>query len=154
MTRVLALLLALSASPWLGAAERVVSLAPSLSEIMLELDAKTLLVGVLDGGERPASLEAIPSVGRMGQLEMESLLEPCSQRWCCSGQTASAVRSATSSFSLASRCSSLQPYLPSEQLAEQFARDRSTRGAKRAGTSTPAPVFNQGLEQLRQSLSP
>ena len=74
MTRVLALLLALSASPWLGATERVVSLAPSLSEIMLELNAKELLVGVLDGGERPASLAAIPSVGRMGQLEMESLL--------------------------------------------------------------------------------
>ncbi|WP_137820087.1 cobalamin-binding protein [Pseudomonas sp. 2FG] len=66
------LLLALA---WPAAAfERVVSLAPSLSEIMLELDAAGLLVGVLDGGERPAALAHLPSVGRYGQLELESLL--------------------------------------------------------------------------------
>jgi len=60
---------------WPAAAQlRVVSLAPSLSEIMLELDAADLLVGVLDGGERPAALAALPSVGRYGQLEMEGLL--------------------------------------------------------------------------------
>ena len=60
---------------WPGvAAERVVSLAPSLTEIMLELDADDLLVGVLDGGERPAAVAQLPSVGRYGQLEMESLL--------------------------------------------------------------------------------
>ena len=73
MRRLLFCLL-LMASPLLAAAERVVSLAPSLSEIMLELDAVDLLVGVLDGGERPALLAHIPSVGRIGQLEMESLL--------------------------------------------------------------------------------
>lgn len=56
------------------AAERVVSLAPSLSEIMLELDAADLLVGVLDGGQRPEALAQVPSVGRIGQLEMEKLL--------------------------------------------------------------------------------
>jgi len=56
------------------AAERVVSLAPSLSEIMLELDAADRLVGVLDGGERPAALQSVPSVGRYGQVEMETLL--------------------------------------------------------------------------------
>lgn len=53
---------------------RIVSLAPSLTEIMLELDAGDLLVGVLDGGERPAGLADLPSVGRYGQLEIESLL--------------------------------------------------------------------------------
>lgn len=58
-----------------GAVERVVTLAPSLSEIMLELDAGDLLVGLLDGGERPASLAQLPSVGRYGQLELESLLK-------------------------------------------------------------------------------
>ncbi|TBU81053.1 cobalamin-binding protein [Pseudomonas daroniae] len=58
----------------LSAAERVVSLAPSLSEIVLELDSADLLVGVLDGGERPAALAHLPSVGRYGQLEMETLL--------------------------------------------------------------------------------
>ncbi|WNF47500.1 cobalamin-binding protein [Pseudomonas sp. SG20056] len=67
----LLLLLALPAA----AVERVVTLAPSLTEIMLELDAGELLVGLLDGGERPAVVAQLPSVGRYGQLELESLLE-------------------------------------------------------------------------------
>lgn len=50
----LLLLLALPAA----AVERVVTLAPSLTEIMLELDAGELLVGLLDGGERPAVVAA------------------------------------------------------------------------------------------------
>ncbi|WEK30527.1 MAG: cobalamin-binding protein [Candidatus Pseudomonas phytovorans] len=53
---------------------RVVSLAPSMTEIMLELQADDLLVGVLDGGDRPAALRDLPSVGRQGQLNMERLL--------------------------------------------------------------------------------
>ncbi|AGZ37296.1 MULTISPECIES: cobalamin-binding protein [Pseudomonas] len=53
---------------------RVISLAPSMTDIMLELQADDLLVGVLDGGERPAGLRALPSVGRQGQLDMERLL--------------------------------------------------------------------------------
>ncbi|MGH8448361.1 cobalamin-binding protein [Pseudomonas sp.] len=56
------------------AVERVVSLAPSLSEIVVELGAADLLVGVLDGGERPAALAKVPSVGQYGQLDMERLL--------------------------------------------------------------------------------
>ena len=72
--RLLVCLLGLLAWPAL-AVERVVSLAPSLSEIVLELGAAELLVGVLDGGERPSALAHLPSVGRYGQLEMESLLE-------------------------------------------------------------------------------
>lgn len=66
------LLLATSAQA--SAAERVVSLAPSLSEMVLELGAADLLVGVLDGGERPAALTQVPSVGRYGQLNIERLL--------------------------------------------------------------------------------
>ncbi|MBC3269681.1 cobalamin-binding protein [Pseudomonas sp. SWRI81] len=66
------LLLALS-SPAL-AALRVVSLAPSLSEIVVELDSADLLVGVLDAGERSGAIANIPSVGRYGQLDMERLL--------------------------------------------------------------------------------
>jgi len=66
------LLLALSC-PAL-AALRVVSLAPSLSEIVVELDSADLLVGVLDAGERPAAIADVPSVGRYGQLDMERLL--------------------------------------------------------------------------------
>lgn len=56
------------------AVERVVSLAPSLSEIVVELGAADLLAGVLDGGERPAALAKVASVGRYGQLDMERLL--------------------------------------------------------------------------------
>jgi len=66
------LLLAVSGS--VTAVERVVSLAPSLSEIVVELGSADLLVGVLDAGERPAELKDIPSVGRYGQLDMEQLL--------------------------------------------------------------------------------
>ncbi|SEJ92187.1 cobalamin-binding protein [Pseudomonas sp. NFR16] len=69
----IACLLALMVSRAL-AVERVISLAPSLTEIMIELNSADLLVGVLDGGERPAQVQALPSVGRYGQLEMERLL--------------------------------------------------------------------------------
>lgn len=66
------LLLAFSAQAL--AVQRVVSLAPSLSEIVVELGAADLLVGVLDGGERPTVLAEVPSVGHYGQLNMERLL--------------------------------------------------------------------------------
>ncbi|TPG81020.1 cobalamin-binding protein [Pseudomonas mandelii] len=66
------LLLAISVPA--AAVERVVSLAPSLSEIVVELGSADLLVGVLDAGERPAALKDLPSVGRYGQLDMERLL--------------------------------------------------------------------------------
>ncbi|MBA4682732.1 cobalamin-binding protein [Pseudomonas sp. MDMC216] len=72
--RTLLLALCLLSLP-LTAAERVISLAPSLSEIMLDLDAADLLVGVLDGDERPAALAHLPTVGRYGQLEFERLLQ-------------------------------------------------------------------------------
>lgn len=65
-------LLAISGSA--AAVERVVSLAPSLSEIVVELGSADLLVGVLDAGERPPELNDLPSVGRYGQLDMERLL--------------------------------------------------------------------------------
>lgn len=58
----------------LAAAERVVSLAPSLSEILLELGAEAQVVGVLDGAARPLPLADVPSVGRYGQIDMETLL--------------------------------------------------------------------------------
>lgn len=66
------LLLVVSGSA--AAIERVVSLAPSLSEIVVELNSADLLVGVLDAGERPAELKHLPSIGRYGQLDMERLL--------------------------------------------------------------------------------
>ncbi len=54
--------------------QRVVSLAPSMSEILLELNAEDALVGMLDGAERSPALRALPSVGRQGQLDLETLL--------------------------------------------------------------------------------
>ena len=66
--------LLLAGSAQVLAAERVVSLAPSLTEIVAELGAADVLVGVLDGGDRPAALTQVPSVGRYGQLDMERLL--------------------------------------------------------------------------------
>ncbi|KQT62825.1 MULTISPECIES: cobalamin-binding protein [unclassified Pseudomonas] len=69
----LAVVLLVLSSPVL-AALRVVSLAPSLSEIVVELGSADLLVGVLDAGERPAAIADVPSVGRYGQLDMERLL--------------------------------------------------------------------------------
>ena len=68
----LAVLLAVSGNA--AAVERVVSLAPSLTEIVVELNSADLLVGVLDAGERPAALNHLASVGRYGQLDMERLL--------------------------------------------------------------------------------
>lgn len=56
------------------AAQRVVSLAPSMTDSVLELGAGARLVGVLDGDERPAQLAALPSLGRYGQLNLERLL--------------------------------------------------------------------------------
>lgn len=55
-------------------ARRVVALAPSLSEIMVELGAAERLVGVLDGGPRLPALAHLPSLGRHGQLNLEVLL--------------------------------------------------------------------------------
>lgn len=73
MRRVFACLLLMAALP-VEAVERVISLAPSLTEIVVELGAADRLVGVLDGGERPAAVAQLPSVGRYGQLEVERLL--------------------------------------------------------------------------------
>ena len=72
--RALLLLLALAVAWPVAAASRVVSLAPSLTEIVVELHATELLVGVLDAGERPAQLASLASVGRYGQLDLERLL--------------------------------------------------------------------------------
>lgn len=64
----------LSIGAFAEAGPRVISLGPSMTEIVLELEADDLLVGVLDSGERPQRLKDLPSVGRYGQLDMERLL--------------------------------------------------------------------------------
>ncbi len=73
MRRLLWLFTLLLALP-LAAAERVVSLAPSLTDMVLELGATDRLVGVLDGGPRPPELEGLASVGRYGQVNLEQVL--------------------------------------------------------------------------------
>jgi vitamin B12 transport system substrate-binding protein len=73
MRRFLCLLLLLAGLP-VAAAERVVSLAPSLTDTVLELGAADRLVGVLDGGPRPQLLEGLPSVGHHGQVNLEQIL--------------------------------------------------------------------------------
>lgn len=74
VVRSVAVFLLLAFSAWANAELRVVSLAPSMTEIVMELQATDLLVGVLDGVDRPTALEALPSVGRYGQLNMEQLV--------------------------------------------------------------------------------
>lgn len=74
VVRSVAVFLLLAFSAWANAELRVVSLAPSMTEIVMELQATDLLVGVLDGVDRPTVLEALPSVGRYGQLNMEQLV--------------------------------------------------------------------------------
>lgn len=74
MPRAWLALVLLAFSAMAPAVERVISLAPSLSEIVVELGSADLLVGVLDAGERPAELKDLPSVGRYGQLDIERLL--------------------------------------------------------------------------------
>ena len=141
------LCLALLVSSLLSAAERVVSLAPSLSEIMLELDASDLLVGVLDGGERPAALNEVPSVGRIGQLEMESLL----------GLQPTLVLLWPDSISRAQRDQLTQFGIPVlvaqpaslEQLAEQFALIGQRVGRVEQGVELQRR-FELGLDQLRR----
>ncbi|MCP1626696.1 cobalamin-binding protein [Pseudomonas nitroreducens] len=73
MRRFLCLLLLLAGLP-VAAAERVVSLAPSLTDMVLELGAADRLAGLLDGGPRPESLNRLPSVGRYGQVNLEQIL--------------------------------------------------------------------------------
>ncbi|QBF28693.1 cobalamin-binding protein [Pseudomonas tructae] len=73
MRRYLWLLLLAFGMP-LAAAPRVVSLAPSITEIILDLQAGDLLVGMAEWQERPAQVADVPLVGGYGQLDMERLL--------------------------------------------------------------------------------
>ena len=146
MRRLIACLLVLMAGQCI-AAERVVSLAPSLTEIVVELRAEDLLVGVLDGGERPAQLAAVPSVGHYAQLEMERLLS----------LQPSLLLLWPGSVSVAQRDQLQRLHIPTftaephslDQLADQIEQigarlGRSERGRQVAGE------FRQRLAELRQ----
>lgn len=58
----------------LAASPRVVSLAPFLTDMVVQLDAVDQLVGVLDDGQLPAVLDAVPRVGSHQSLSRELIL--------------------------------------------------------------------------------
>lgn len=58
----------------LAAAPRVVSLAPFLTDMVVQLDAVEQLVGVLDDGHLPAGLVGVPRVGSHQSLSRELIL--------------------------------------------------------------------------------
>ncbi|WP_133751892.1 cobalamin-binding protein [Pseudomonas sp. LP_7_YM] len=146
MRRLIAVLLALAACH-INAAERVVSLAPSLTEVVIELGAASLLVGVLDGGDRPVSVSSLPSVGRYGQLEMERLLSlrpDLLLLW--PGSVSAAQRDQLQRLNIPTYTA--EPHTL-EQLADQIEQigerlGRAERGRQVAGT------FRQRLSELRQ----
>ena len=129
------------------AQERVVSLAPSLSEIMVELGAAEQVVGVLDGGPRPPQLAEVASVGRLGQLELESLLavEPTLVLlW--PDSISRAQREQLRQFGIALLVA--EP-VTLEQLAEQFVEIGARIGRAEQGRRL-AEEFRAGVAELRQ----
>ncbi|TRX73104.1 cobalamin-binding protein [Pseudomonas mangiferae] len=148
MARLLAgLLAAWLATTAMAAPPRVVSLAPSLSEIMLDLDAGDLLVGVLDGGERPAALRGVPSVGRYGQVEAERLLAlrpDLVLLW--PGSVPPAQREQLQRFGIPTYV--VEPH-SLDELARQFA-EIGTRIGQPARGQARAAQFAAGLAELRR----
>lgn len=57
------------------AADRIVSLAPSLTEMVHDLGMSDRLAGRLEGGQLSPPLQRIPVIGIAGQLDMERLLQ-------------------------------------------------------------------------------
>lgn len=75
MRQLLALLLALILNVLpVQAAERVVSLAPFLTDMTLQLGAGARLVGVLDDGQLPPELSELPAVGSYQTLSAERIV--------------------------------------------------------------------------------
>ncbi|MEK1905677.1 MAG: cobalamin-binding protein [Pseudomonas sp.] len=130
------------------AALRVVSLAPSMTEIMLELGAGDQLVGVLDGGERPAALAGVPSVGRYGQLELETLLSlkpDLILLW--PDSVPENQREQLRRFGIALYVGEPRDL---QQLAGQFAEVGARVGRERQGREL-AERFRAGLQRLQQT---
>ncbi len=133
---------------WPAAAQlRVVTLAPSLSEIMLELDAADLLVGVLDAGERPPALAHLPSVGRYGRLDVERLVALKPDLLLLSPESISAAqRQQLMGFGIA--LFEAEPH-KLEQLAEQFQAIGERVGRGDVGRQR-ADAFRQRLAAIKQ----
>lgn len=146
MRRLIVCLLALMAGHAL-AVERVVSLAPSLTEIVIELNATDLLVGVLDGGERPTQVAGLPSVGRYGQLGMERLLSlrpDLLLLW--PGSVSVAQRDQLQRLNIPTLTA--EPHSLNE-LADQIEQIGERLGRAERGRQV-AGVFRQRLSELRQ----
>lgn len=146
--------LILSCACWLAAtflplqaAERVISLAPSLTEIMLDLQAKQVLVGILDGGPRPEGVADVPSVGQFAQFELETMLS----------LQPDLVLYWPSSISKAQLTQLRQLGMPvfsahaqtMDELAEQFSQIGALVGAQQRGAELTAQL-QQRLVQIRR----
>jgi iron complex transport system substrate-binding protein len=55
-------------------AQRIISLAPSMTELLFSLDAGDRVVGVMDFSDYPAQARERPIVGRFDMLDMERIL--------------------------------------------------------------------------------
>jgi vitamin B12 transport system substrate-binding protein len=140
-------LVLLAGSGSVAAVERVVSLAPSLSEIVVELGSADLLVGVLDAGERPAGLNNLPSVGRYGQLNLERLLSlkpDLLLLW--PGSVAPAQREQLMRLNIATYVADPHSL---EQLSAQIEAIATQLGRPERGTALAADL-RQRLDSLRQ----
>ena len=56
-------------------AERIISLAPSLTELVYAAGAGSRLIGVVEYSDYPASADSLPVVGRFDGLDIERILE-------------------------------------------------------------------------------
>lgn len=72
---VIVILVSFSAHPQADSVQRIVSLNPSLTEILLSLDARSLLVGVDDySADHSASVSGLPKVGGLYSPSLEAVV--------------------------------------------------------------------------------
>lgn len=130
----------------LQAAQRVISLAPSLTEMMLDLQAEHRLVGILEGGERPQAVAHVPSVGQFGQFELETMLTLQPDLILHWPSSISAMQLQQLDH-LGVPIFTSQPQTM-DQLAEQFAELGALVGAQQRGAELTAQLQQQ-LAQMR-----
>jgi len=58
-----------------GSAERIISLAPSLTELLYAAGAGDKIVGVVEYSDYPFAAQALPIIGRYDMLDMEKILQ-------------------------------------------------------------------------------
>ncbi len=69
------LLLAFVSTPaWAAAAQRIVTLAPHITENIFHLGAGEKIVGTVDYSDYPAAAKKIPRIGHYGRINIEALL--------------------------------------------------------------------------------